>query len=344
MICDEDLNRKTLISVCIANFNGMALIDACIQSAMQQLGGYTIEVLVHDDASSDGSADYIRANYPGVKLIQSDVNVGFCIANNRMAAVASGQYLLLLNNDAELLPDALQTLVADANLIGAPAILTLPQYDAASGELVDRGCLLDPFFNPVPNLDPTRTDVAMVIGACLWIPKYLWVELRGFPEWFESIAEDMYLCCRARLEGYPVCVSATSGYRHWQGNSFGGNKPQDGRLITTFRRRYLSERNKLRVMVLMSPRGRLGWLLPLHFLLCAAEALVMCLVSGRWDYVRLVHWPAWREAWKARAPLRQEWQQVQWRRRATAREFGRAFTWFPRKLALLWRYGMPRLK
>ena len=42
----------------------------------------------------------------------------------------------------------------------------------------------------------------MVIGACLWIQKGLWEELGGFPEWFGSIAEDMYLCCRARLAGY----------------------------------------------------------------------------------------------------------------------------------------------
>ena len=344
MICKVDFNRKTLISVCIANYNGITLIDACIKSVLQQHGDLLAEVLVHDDASTDGSADYVRAKYPNVKLIQSETNVGFCIANNRMAAIASGQYLLLLNNDAELLPDALQTLIAQANLIDAPAIITLPQYDAASGELVDCGCLLDPFFNPVPNLNPTRTDVAMVIGACLWIPKNLWFDLGGFPDWFESIAEDMYLCCRARLEGYPVRVVATSGYRHWQGKSFGGNKPQDGKLITTFRRRYLSERNKLRVMVLMSPRGRLVWLLPLHFLLCVAEALVICLVSGRGDYVRLVHWPVWREVWRARALLRQERELLQRRMRVTEKEFALAFTWFPRKLALLWRYGMPRLK
>ena len=76
----------------------------------------------------------------------------------------------LLNNDAELYPDALRALHDEAEAIGEPAILSLPQYDFVTGELIDRGCLLDPFFNPVPNLDPGRRDVAMVIGACLWIP------------------------------------------------------------------------------------------------------------------------------------------------------------------------------
>lgn len=333
-----------MVSVCIANYNGIELIDECILSVMKQLGGIPIEILVHDDASTDETATHIKARYPNVVLIESQENTGFCIANNRMVARARGQFVLLLNNDAALFPDALQTLLNEAKRLRLPAILTLPQYDATTGALIDRGCLLDPFFNPVPNLDAKRNDVAMVIGACLWIPKQLWDELEGFPEWFGSIAEDMYLCCRARLEGYLVRSIATSGYRHWQGKSFGGNKPQDGRLITTFRRRYLSERNKLRVMVIMPPRGRLVWLLPLHLMLCAAEALVMCLLSGSWDYLRLVHWPAWREAWQARAALRQEREQVQRRRRATSKEFAHAFTWFPHKLTLLWRYGMPRLK
>jgi hypothetical protein len=51
-----------------------------------------------------------------------------------------------------------------ADALGKPAILSLPQYDFETGKLVDRGCLLDPFFNPVPNLDPAREDVAMAIG------------------------------------------------------------------------------------------------------------------------------------------------------------------------------------
>jgi len=170
------------------------------------------------------------------------------------------------------------------------------------------------------------------------------VELGGFPGGFESIAGAMYLCGRARLAGRAVRVLTVSGYRHCQGASFGGNKPQDGKLSTTFRRRHLSERNKLRVMVLMSPGLRLHWMLPLHLALSVAEMLTLCLMSGRWDYLRRVHWPAWREAWQARARLAQGRQNIQQTRRATASEFTQAFTAFPRKLALLRKYGMPRLK
>ncbi|MBU3736560.1 MAG: glycosyltransferase, partial [Methylobacterium sp.] len=215
--------------------------------------GEALEIIVHDDASSDDSVALIRAHYPQVKVIDSPHNAGFCIANNRMAEVARGEYLLLLNNDAALMPGALDALLAEAKDIARPAILSLPQYRADDGSLLDRGCLLDPFLNPVPNLDAGRNDVGMVMGACLWIPAILWKEIGGFPEWFGSIGEDLYLCCVARLWGYPVRCAAASGYRHHVGHSFGGGKLREGKLVTSFQRRRLSERNKTFVMVITFP-------------------------------------------------------------------------------------------
>jgi GT2 family glycosyltransferase len=175
--------------VCIANFNGINVIDDCIRSVINQIGSIPVEILIHDDASTDGSTSYIKARYPEARIIESQINVGFCIANNRLAEQAQGQYILLLNNDAALLPDALQTLLCEAERLNTSAILSLPQYNAQTGDLIDIGCLLDPFLNPVPNQNPQRNDVGMVIGACLWISRKLWNELEGFPEWFESIGK-----------------------------------------------------------------------------------------------------------------------------------------------------------
>src|SRR3546814_17849038 len=96
----------------------------------------------------------------------------------------------------------------------------------------------------------------MFMGACVWIPKNLWVELGGCPEWFGSIGEDLYLCCRARLAGYRVESLNHSGYRHWVGYSFGGGKVKGDRLATTKIRRALSERNKSFVMILIRSEER----------------------------------------------------------------------------------------
>ena len=194
---------EPVCSICIANYNGAAVIGPCLESIYNQDFHLPLEIIIHDDASTDTSVDFIRNRFPDVTLIVSESNVGYCVSNNRMVSRARGRYILLLNNDAVLHRDAVRTLYNHAERHPGPAILGLPQYDMQTGELIDRGSLFDPFLNPVPNLDPGRTDVGMVMGACLWIPKALWEELGGFPEWFGSLAEDLYLCCLARLRGFP---------------------------------------------------------------------------------------------------------------------------------------------
>jgi GT2 family glycosyltransferase len=334
---------KPLVSVCIAHYRGIELIDACIASVRAQAGGVDIEIVVHDDASPDGSAAHIRTHHPDVRLIASESNVGFCIANNRMAAAARGDYLLLLNNDAALLPDALPTLLAEARRLGRPAILTLPQYDADTGELLDIGCLLDPFFNPVPNRDPARNDVGTVQGACLWIDKALWDELGGFPEWFGSVAEDLYLCCRARLAGHPVRALGASGYRHRVGRSFGGGKAREGRLLSTFRRRALSERNKTFVLAIICPAPFMQLLLPLHLLLLLAEGGLLTLLRLDARYLTDIYLPVFAALQRRRREIRLQRRIAMRTRRIAATDFFSAFVVVPYKLRMLLRYGLPRL-
>lgn len=331
------------ISICIANYNGEHLLSDCIDSILSQDASVEVEILVHDDVSQDGSLALLAKAYSQVRVIVSDANVGFCVANNRMAEHARGEYLLLLNNDAALDAGALRAFLVEAARVGGDAILTLPQYDWLTDALVDRGCLLDPFYNPIPNLDPDRRDVAFVVGACLWIPRRLWHELGGFPEWFVSLAEDAYLCCAARLRNVPVRCIDGSRYRHRQGASFGGNRANGG-LRTTYRRRALSERNKTWVMLACTP-GWIVWpLLALHLVLLYAEGVIVSVL--RWD-VRL-----WREVYRPVLPSvlasGAEWKAIRRRMQATKqttqRRWWRAFNCVPRKLALLWRYGLPEIR
>ena len=332
------------ISVCIANYNGMAVLGDCLDSILAQTANAEIEIIVHDDASTDASQQLLRQHYLQVAVLANDRNAGFCVSNNRMVAMARGDYILLLNNDAALAPDALATLLDEAGRQQPQGILTLAQYDWASGALVDRGCLLDPFYNPVPNLDPKRRDVAMVIGACLWLPRALWQELGGFPEWFESIGEDLYLCCRARLAGYPVQVAASSSYRHRQGTSFGGNRAGDNGLVTTYRRRRLSERNKTYALIICTPMAVLWLLLPLHLVALSIEGAVLSMLRRDKRLWSDVYAGAWRALRTERRRLRTEHIHAQGTRFATLAAYLRAFTLAPRKLAMLWRYGVPNIR
>lgn len=169
-----------LCSVCIANYNGETYLAQCIDSilAQEDFPG-TVEIIVHDDASTDGSITFIEERYPEIRLLKSSDNVGFCVSNNRMVAVSQGTFTLLLNNDAALRKDALKTLYAASQQYG-DGIYGLPQYDADTKELIDIGSIFDPFLNPIPNKNKKRQDVGMIIGACLWLPRRLWDELGGF--------------------------------------------------------------------------------------------------------------------------------------------------------------------
>lgn len=319
-------------SVCIANYNGESLLTDCLDSVLNQQCGFPFEIIVHDDASTDKSLETLESRYPQIRIIRSTENVGFCISNNRMVAQASGQFILLLNNDAALAPDALEVLYEEAKTQAIPGILTLPQYDWESGDLVDRGCLLDPFYNPVPNLDSSRREVAMVIGACLWIPRKLWFELGGFPEWFESIAEDMQICCHARLAGFPVEVTQTSSYRHRQGNSFGGNRSSDGRLRTTYQRRRLSERNKTFVMAICTPAPFILLLMPIHILALLVEGIAIALAKHDLKIIKDIYIKALSSLIIKRKTILNERRSIQKLRHVSIKHYHKTFTKYPKKL------------
>lgn len=331
------------VSILIANYNGINIIDACIASVLNQNCSFPLEIIVHDDASSDGSATYISNTFPEVTLIASDRNVGFCIANNRMASVARGEYLLLLNNDATLLPEAISVLAKEAVALSQPAILTLPQYDANTGHLLDAGSMLDPFLNAVPNHHVVSQSIGIAIGACFWLPKPLWNALGGFPDWFGSIGEDLYLCCLARLWGFPVRVVGASGFKHQVGTSLGGGKVTHGRLNTNRKRRALSERNKSYVMLLIMPTSLLIAIFPLQQLLLIAEGLVLFLLKREPALWAAIYAPIIPTLWKQRPFLMQLRREIQMKRRVTLVQWLDAFTPVPYKLRMLIKHGLPHI-
>lgn len=340
-----DLTNKPVVSVCIANFNGEALIADCIESVRKQGDDLSIEIIVHDDASTDASVSLIRTDYPEIVLIDSEENVGFCVANNRMTRVARGEFILLLNNDAALLDDAISTLLRVARSYPDGAILSLPQYDWDTGALVDFGCRADLSYFPVPIVSPhDKTEPVYVIGACFWIPRQLWNELGGFPEWMGSIAEDLYLCSIAKLKRIPIYVPHASGYRHRQGASFGGNKLSNGHLVTTLRRRFLSERNRGFVLIVATP-GPLIWaILTLHLFTLLAEGMVLALLLRNWPLLKEVYLRAFSELLCTLPALLRRRTAIQSTRTITVRRFLSPFVLIPRKLTLLVHHGFPKVQ
>lgn len=332
------------ISICIANYNGADCVHACLESVYAQHGNFTLEVVLHDDASSDASLEIVRTDFPQVHILESQKNIGFCISNNRLAEHAHGRYLLLLNNDATLRPESLQRLLAFADDKHDNCILGLPQYSLADKALIDRGYRTDPFLNPVPILDEGTHEAGVATGACLWIPRLVWDAVGGFPAWFESVAEDIFLCQAARLLNYQVIVLDCPGFDHWIGKNFGGGKIVAQGLRTTVRRRKLSERNKTAVMLMCYPWPTLLILLPLHALLLTIEALFLLASGTSRDKVRAIYAPIPRWLWQHRTEIRAGRTSLMRQGCARSRVFFAQTTWLPHKLRMLLRYGKPKLR
>lgn len=330
-----------IISVCIANYNGEEIITDCIESVLNQQNAPEFEILVHDDASTDGSRKILQ-KFNSIRVIESSENVGFCISNNRMVAEARGEFVLLLNNDAQLFDDALVTLLNESRNRADKAVLGLPQYDAATNELVDIGSKLDYFCSTVPIKRQTENGIAMVIGACMWVPTKLWRKIGGFPEWFETIAEDVYLCCYARLLGYEVFVPEKSGFLHMIGHSLGGGKPKDDKLQISTRRRYFSERNRLFVQWSFYP----AWVVPFtttaNLAVLVAEGIVLSIVNRKASLFSDIYIKSQVDAFKGISTVVRNRRVAMRSRKISFIVFFGAFTAIPQKLRLLFSAGLPR--
>jgi GT2 family glycosyltransferase len=335
--------QHPVVSVCIANYNGADVIEQCLRSVCDQQVAASIEIIVHDDASSDNSAAMIQSGFPQAKLLVSDNNVGFCRANNKMVAQASGKYVLLLNNDAWLADDAIATFLDGVERHG-DCIFTLPQYGASDEKLFDCGMHMDFFANAVPVAKTVEQPVAMVMGACLWISRIRWDSCEGLPEWFGSMAEDMYLCNRVRLQGGEVIALSQSAYFHHIGHSFGGGKVVEAKLSTTVKRRRLSERNKLYVMFLFYPPLVLSFILPLAVFTLILEGLLLAMIKRDFGFFTQIYGFALGGLWANIAKLRRERAVIQNGRTVAARKFFSVYRWLPYKLQMLLKHGIPEVR
>lgn len=337
-------NANPVVSICIANYNGDALLDECIHSIFEQEFQQSFEILVHDDASTDDSVRILRERYPDILVIESSENVGYCKSNNRMVEIARGKYVLLLNNDATLRKGALSALVDAAESTTGPFAFSVPQFDYFSGELVDKGVRLDLLHTPFANTLAHCEKLAYVQAACLLVSRDVWHSLGGFPDWMESNAEDSYFCALIRLMGGRVEVLEKSGYDHRQGTSFGGNRKTGKKLETTYRRRYLSERNRACLVAVCTPTP-IAWLLYGVQLMCLLiEGTIVATLLFDSKVLSAIYWRAAVDSLRRMKPVLRARRTVQRTRKIGLSKYMCVLDPIPNKLRVLWTHGLPRLR
>ncbi len=88
------------VSIIVVSYNTREVLRQCLHSIIEEANGFAAEIMVVDNASTDGSPEMIRAEFPGILLLRSEVNLGFGAANNLALETARGRYFVLLNSDA----------------------------------------------------------------------------------------------------------------------------------------------------------------------------------------------------------------------------------------------------
>jgi N-acetylglucosaminyl-diphospho-decaprenol L-rhamnosyltransferase len=213
------------LSILIVTYNSAKLMARLLDHLARELNSLSAEVIVVDNASRDETANLVREQYPWVKLIASQENLGFAAGNNLGAKQATGRYLLLLNPDAMPEPGALKR--------GIELMDQHPEAGLAGGEL--RGA--DGSRQPSARMFPSLRDELFVIsglaakfpqsplfgrldrrwadpeipaqvdwipGAFVFIPKRLWTDLGGFDERFFMYYEEVDLCRRIQQAGASI--------------------------------------------------------------------------------------------------------------------------------------------
>jgi GT2 family glycosyltransferase len=245
-----------LISVVIVNWNRKELLRACLQSLRSQAGA-PFETIVVDNGSTDGSPALAREF--GAVVIQNDTNRGFCAANNQGIAAARGEFVALLNNDAEAEPGWLAGLLAacsQAPEIGMAASKVLVWEDPARIDKV--GHLIFPDGQNRGRgsgaLDRGQFDEAADVlwpdGCAAMYRKSMLDVIGGFDEDFFAYGDDAELGLRARIAGWRCAYAPNAVVRHHRGSTMGKGSAARLELI---------ERNRVLLALKLFPWSLLVW-------------------------------------------------------------------------------------
>jgi hypothetical protein len=227
----------TDLSIIIVSWNTRELLRGCLRSLDAATGPLTHEIIVVDNASSDGSADLVKRDFPLVHLIENVSNTGFACANNQGIQASSGRCVVLLNSDTVVPQDAFARLAQfmdahpDAGAC-SPRLVQLdgrPQAfafggDPAPGCLMRRAVNAALFHRPLHDWGTERTlEVDWVSGACLFARRQAIDQAGLLDEAMFMYFEDNDWCLRMRRCGWKIYYHPQVSITHLGGQSLKQN-------------------------------------------------------------------------------------------------------------------------
>ena len=210
------------LSIIIVNWNTCNLLAKCLDSIFQTVQISTYEIIVVDNNSTDGSADMVHTQFPAVRLIENQQNVGFTQANNQALAASCGRYVLLLNSDTEAQPGALDAMVRfmdahpAAGAAGAHLLNSDGSFQASHTDFptlwreflilssLGRALLRPSYPSYGPEVEKGLQQADYIEGACLLARREAVEQVGGLDEGFFMYAEEVDWCYRMKQAGWEV--------------------------------------------------------------------------------------------------------------------------------------------
>ena len=269
------------ISIVIVNWNGRHLLARCL-AYLEVAIAATDQVIVVDNGSHDGSVAWLHAEFPWVEVIALPANRGFAGGNNAALADCRHNWILLINNDAFVAPDAIMQLRQVAATCppttGAIAATLLfdhaPDLVASSGIVLRRdGVAIDrDMTRPIADIPTNPQAIAGASGGAVLLRRAMIDDIGFFADDFFNYLEDVDLAWRALLRGWQSIHLPTAHIRHVYSATSGQGSP--------FKQRLLG-RNRWRTLIRCLP-NELWWrCLPAIISYDIAASIALAL-SGQW--------------------------------------------------------------
>lgn len=231
------------VSIIIINFNTPNLTINCIESLIKFHAEIDLEIIVVDNASSDNSLEMLKNSFGHtIKLIPSDINLGFAGGNNLGAKSATGKYLIFLNSDtiinSDFITPCVKILEENEN-IGAisPRLIlpdkTLQQSSYGIFPTIWRLLLQKTKKDPIAQYKNGYFLTDWISGCAFIIKKSIFQEIGAWDEKFFLYYEDIEICKRLHDKSYQVAVSQNASIVHLGGQSLKLNKVKENHFYTS---------------------------------------------------------------------------------------------------------------
>ncbi len=248
-------NNTPDISIVILNFNTRDLTRTCVATVLaSRITPYTMEVIVCDNGSTDGSIEMLKKEFPTVRLIQNKKNIGFAAGNNPGIRASRGRYVLLLNSDTEVPPTTLATMVSFMD--------NHPEAGASTCKLLLPDGTMDPachrgfptpwaaftYLTRLEKIFPktrlfgqyhqgykdlaTIHEVDCIVGAFFLVRREAMKEVGLLDEEYFMYGEDIDWAYRMRAKGWKIYFNPSVTILHKKKQSGRSNAKRDRRITT----------------------------------------------------------------------------------------------------------------